>query len=212
MPDSIITDVNTTKFLGLTIDNIISWKNHILDLTSKLNTAIRAAKPLMSLKALMMIYFSYFHSLMSYGIIFWGNCHASNDIFKLQKRIIRILTNKTRYDSCRSSFKQLQILTLSSQYIYSTLVFVIKNKELFVLNSEILNLNTRTKNNLHLPSVNLSMMQKGVLYSGSSLFNILPTQIKSLSDEPRLFKKKLKNFLLQHAFYSLDEFYQVICE
>ena len=44
------------------------------------------------------------------------------------------------------------------------------------------------------------------------LFNILPTQIKSLSDEPRLFKKKLKSFLLQHAFYSLYEFYQVICE
>ena len=75
VPDSIITDVNTTKFLGLTIDNTISWKNHILDLTSKLNRAcyaIRAAKPFMSLKALMMIYFSYFHSLMSYGIILWA--------------------------------------------------------------------------------------------------------------------------------------------
>jgi hypothetical protein len=123
-------------------------------------------EPFMSLHALKTIYFSYFHSIMSYGIIFWGNCYASNDIFKLQKRTIRILTNKTRYDSCRPLFKQLQILTLPSQYIYSIFMFVVKNKNLFVLNSEIHNLNTRTKNNIHLTSVNLSVVQKGVLYSG----------------------------------------------
>ena len=166
----------------------------------------------MSLQAHKTIYFSYFHSTMSYGIIFWDNCYASNDIFKLQKRTIRILANKTRYDSCRPLFEQLQILTLPSQYIYSMLMFVVKNRNLFVSNSEIHNLNTRTKNNLHLPSLNLSTAQKGVLYSGSSLFNILPSQIKCLSGDLKLFKRKLKSFLLRNVLYSLDEFYQLTCK
>ena len=37
--------------------------------------------------------FSCFHSIMSYGIIFWGNSHYSINIFKIQKRIIQIMTN-----------------------------------------------------------------------------------------------------------------------
>jgi len=33
VPDSIIPNVNSTKFLGLTIDSTLSWKGHILDLS-----------------------------------------------------------------------------------------------------------------------------------------------------------------------------------
>jgi len=201
--------VNSTKFLGLTIDSTLSWKRHILDLSTKLNKAgyaIRAVKSLMSLKALKTIYFSYFHAIMSYGVIFWGNSCISNGIFKIQKRIM-ILTNNSKRDSCRPIFKQLQILTLPSQYIYSLLVFVIKNGDLFLFNSEIHNLNTRFRDNLHLPSTNLTMAQKGVLYSGSRIFNYLPLQIKNLSGDLKTFKRKLKNFLIDRTFYSLDEFY-----
>ena len=115
-------------------------------------------------------FFSYFHSIMSYGVIFWGNSCVSKDIFKIQKRIIRILTSTSDPDSCRPLLKQLQILTLPSQYLYSLLVFVIKNRDLFSLNSNIHNSNTRSKNNLHLPSTNLTMIQKGVLHSGSRFF------------------------------------------
>jgi hypothetical protein len=147
---------------------------------------------------------------MSYGIIFWGNSQASAEIFKVQKRILRILSNKTRYDSCRTLFKKLQILTLPSQYIYSLLGFVVKNKNLFTLNSEIHNMHTRTRNNLHLRLVSLTMTQRGVLYSGSRLFNSLPTRIKCLSNDVKIFKRKLRNFLLQHTLYNLDEYYQAV--
>jgi hypothetical protein len=128
------------------------------------------------LKALKTAYFSYFYSIMSYGVIFWGNSCISNDIFKIQKEIIRILDNKTKRDSCRHLFKELQLLTLPSQYIFSLLIFVVNNRDLLSLNSEIHNLNTRYKNNLHLPSTNLTMVQKGILYSGSRFFNYLPLQ------------------------------------
>jgi len=144
---------------------------------------------------------------MSYGVIFWGNSCSSKEIFAIQKRIIRILTNKSKRDSCRDIFKQLQILTLPSQYIYSLLVFVVKNRDLFLLNSQIHNLNTRYKHNLHLPSTNLTLVQRGVLYSGSKCYNCLPLHIKNLSGDLRSFKRKLTNFLTDHTLYSLDEYY-----
>jgi hypothetical protein len=36
-------------------------------------------------------YFSHFHYIMTYGLVFWGNSYHSNTVFKLQKIIIRIL-------------------------------------------------------------------------------------------------------------------------
>ena len=43
-------------------------------------------------------------------------CHSVK-VFKIQKRIIRIITNSNRYDTCCPLFKQLGILPLPSQYI-----------------------------------------------------------------------------------------------
>jgi len=40
-------------------------------------------------------------------------------VFILQKRIIRIITNTKPRDSCREVFKNMEIMTLYSQYIYS---------------------------------------------------------------------------------------------
>jgi hypothetical protein len=39
------------------------------------------------------------------------------------------------------------------------------------------------------------------------VFNHLPPNIKSLSNEVRLFKPTLKRFLLSNSFYSLDEYF-----
>ena len=76
--NTIITNINSTKFWGLIIDITLSWKGHITRQTSKLNKAcyaIRAIKPFMSLDVLKIICYSYVHSVISYGIIFWGNSH-----------------------------------------------------------------------------------------------------------------------------------------
>jgi hypothetical protein len=123
----------------------------------------------MSLDVMKMIYYSYVHSVTSYGIIFWGNSHLSESIFKIQK--IRVITNSGRRDSCRDLYKKLQILPLTSQYIFSLLVFVNKNRSCFISNSEIHDINTCHKHNLHLPSTNLSLVQKGVLFSGSKIYH-----------------------------------------
>ena len=74
--DKLITETKNTKFLGLDIDSSLSWKNHIDQMMIKLSTAcfaIRYVKNFMSQNTLRTIYFSYLHSKLSYGIIFWGN-------------------------------------------------------------------------------------------------------------------------------------------
>jgi hypothetical protein len=132
--NSVITNINCTKFLGLMIDSTLSWKDHITETTPKLNKACYVIITLTFLRSselLRMVYFSYFHSIMLYGIIFWSNSHHSINIFKIQKRIIRIITNSNRFHTCRPLFKQLRILPLPSQYIVSILLFVIKPKNYF---------------------------------------------------------------------------------
>jgi hypothetical protein len=146
---------------------------------------------------------------MTYGIIFWGNSHLSSNIFKIQKRALRITTNKNKRESCWPLYNQLLILTLPSQYIFSLLMFVVRNKDLFLLNSEIHNINTRSNSNLHMPTINLSISQKGVLYSGCKIYNKLPPHIKGLSNNLMRFKSTLEAFLMERTLYSIDEFYQV---
>jgi len=59
---------------------------------------------------------------MSYGIIFWGSSSHANNVFILQKRIIGIITNTKPRDSCREVFKNMEIMTFYSQYIYSLIL------------------------------------------------------------------------------------------
>jgi hypothetical protein len=68
-----------------------------------------------------------------------------------------------KFNSCRDLFKKLQILPLPSQYNFSLLLVTIKNKNYFTSNTDIHDINTHYNYNLHLPSTNLSIVQKGVL-------------------------------------------------
>jgi hypothetical protein len=140
--------------------------------------AIRTVKPLLSQESLKMVYCSYFHSIMTYGLEFWGNLWHSNIIFRLQKKVVRIIMRIRDRESCRKYFRELKMLPLKSQYIYSLLLFVINNRHYFVVNSEIHNINTRSKLDLHHPSTHLAVFQKAIYYAGIKVFNNLSEAIK----------------------------------
>jgi len=117
------------------------------ELSSKLNKAcygIRLFKLLVSFEVLRLIYF-YMFTIISYGIILGGNSSHSKIIFKTQKRIIRFISTR---DSCHELFKNLEVLPFQSQYIFSLLLFVVKNRELFRSNSDAHNINTRYNSDL----------------------------------------------------------------
>jgi hypothetical protein len=110
-------------------------------------------------------------------------------------------------DSCRPLFRLLNILPFYSQYILSMSIFVVTNWDIFMLNSDIHNIHTRHGSDLHYLAYNLTKAQKAVSYSGIKVFNNLPHNIKSLSNNPNKFKHALRSFLLVGSFYSLDEYF-----
>jgi hypothetical protein len=117
--------------------------------------------------------------------------------------------NMKKRDSCREVFKQLNILPLQSQYIFSILIFINKNRELFRSTSEIHGINTRYNCNLHLPSTTLTLFQAGTFYLGSRIFNHIPSYIKDLLHNEKQFKSVLKKYLLENCFYTLEEYFNV---
>ena len=112
-------------------------------------------------------------------------------------------------DSCRKFFSNLEILPLPSQYILSLLLFTVRNKNNFQVNSEICHIDSRQHANFHQPSVNITKYQKAVYCVGVKVYNMLPCYIKIESDNPKIFKMVLQNFSYKHSFYSLDEYFQL---
>jgi len=167
--NNLITNSSYIKLLGVTVDNTLSWNDHIDLLMKKLGTAcyiIRNTKTYMSASSLKMIYHAFFHLVMSYRIIFRGKSSHSSTIFSMQKKAIRIMDGCWNTVSCRNLFKKLQILPLTSQYTLSLLMFVVQNINLNLTNIENHNNDTRQRNNLYLPQANLAIYQKGAYYSG----------------------------------------------
>ena len=132
------------------MDTSLTWKCYIGDPTSRLNKAcyaIRSIKTFVFLDVLRSIYFSYVYSIKTYWIIFWGDAYHSQEIFKTQKSIIRIIMNSSKKASCQQLFKELNILPIQSQYIFSIILFVIKNKDQFLFKSQVHN--NKYKANFH---------------------------------------------------------------
>jgi hypothetical protein len=55
-------------------------------------------------------------------------------------------------DSCKELFKSLKILPLTSQFIFSLALYVVKNKSVFMENTQLHNFKTTNNSNLFQPS------------------------------------------------------------
>jgi hypothetical protein len=194
---TIFPSVTYIKFLGLTIDNSLNWKKLIEQLTTKLGKAcyaLRSFKQYLPTKTLLTLYYSLFHSVMVYGLIFWGNSTHSTHIFKIQKRAIRTIMGRQNRESCRELFKELKILSLKSQYILSLALFIVNNEDNFMINFDQHSIHTRSCSNYYLPQAILTTYQKGVYYSGVKICNNLPNDIKKFSYNSKKFKIALRQF------------------
>lgn len=108
-------------------------------------------------------------------------------------------------ESCRKWFKELKILPLQSLYIYSTLLYIHKNKRQFSTLG--INHSYETRNR-HLLLTNKYRLQRSAKNSlDLNLYNHLSEDIKVLPFHK--FKTALKNILLTHCFYTVKEFYSM---
>ena len=109
---------------------------------------------------LRMVYFAYFHSVLQYGIILWGNSTHKHQVFKLQKRVVRVMSGAGPRSSCRSVFRKRNILRIACQHVLSLMLFIVENQKDFLTNAYVHGLDTRNKNHLYLPVVSLFCVQK----------------------------------------------------
>ena len=106
--------------------------------------------------------------------------------------------------SCRSLFKQLEILPVPCQHTLSLMSFIVNNQEIFQTNSSIHNINTRNKHNLHRPNANLFCFQRSTFCTGIKIFNSLPPTVTILRCDIKKFKAALSKYLHTHTPFTLQ--------
>ena len=202
---------DSVKLLGIHLDPKLNWNVHTENLCRKLSRVLyllRKLKTVVGEKLLISAYYAFFHSHLLYGILLWGNSAGAQTVFKWQKKAIRVLRGLPDTVSCRPLFKDMQIMTVPSMYIYSCLMYIKENLESFNTRNNFHLYNTRYKDDLNTPHLRLSKTQKSYKYTGMKLYNLLPLTIRAMSY--RNFEQYCKFWLISNSVYSVLEFEEKI--
>lgn len=166
----------------------------------------------MNLSICRQVYFGVFEPILRFGLPFWGNGNAGDldRLFKIQKRALRILNNANYRQTCRPLFINSRIMTLTNLFIFETSLLIFKNLSEINKCKDIHNYATRSCSNLTLEKPNNELFKKSILYTGFKIYNKLPSKLKE-NVSFNLFRRELKTFLLNYAFYNLNEFFESTC-
>ena len=202
-----LTTVESNRYLGITLDNNLSWEPHLTQLRKKLNSSIfviSRVKQISNGKTTQIAYFSLFESHLRYGLVVWGGTSATHlkRILIVQKRAVRTLMGLNTLDTCRDAFKALKILTVVSLYILETVLYTVKSGQARLGDQH--HYNTRHGHHFMLDTHHLSLFEKKPSYRGAIFYNCLPEDLKMLPEKN--LKTSLTNWLLERSFYTLQEF------
>ena len=179
--------VTHTKFLGIILDNALTWKVHTLYLAKKISKSIgilSRARPFLTKTTLRQLYFSFLYPYLNYCCAIWGNAtdNILMPIFKIQKRAIRIIENIKWRDSTKRAFHNLKLLRLPDIYKFSVLIFVYKHKNgllpmifepFYIENRQIHNYPTRNAAQFRIPLTKTRVASSFIKISGVSIWRDL---------------------------------------
>ena len=205
--------VPSTKFLGLQIDQNITWKEHIDNIvkTCSRNVGIiNKLKNFLPHEALYTLYCSLILPYINYGILAWGCACSSyiNDLFKIQKRALRIISASDYRSSTNPLLIRYNTLSVRDMYTFELGLFMYKHDngllpsvfdDLFIKQSKIHDLNTRNKDRLRLPFIKRAFCEKSIKYAGTKLWNNVDNSIKS-SSSINQFRHVFKKHLMQSYY------------
>lgn len=203
-----IPSSNSTKFLGIIIDQNLNWEGHIQHLCKKLSIAqyvIKRIRTISNEDTALLAYHSLFHSHIKYGIAAWGSTNNKNieKVLIIQKKTIRGIMRLHHLEHCKPSFIKLNILTVISQYILDTII--LSKQSTPTIRSEYHSHNTRNRSNIDIPQHRLKKTSQAPIHIGSYFYNLLPKQLKTTT-EINGFTKKLKKYLINRPYYNTTEF------
>ena len=208
--DKQIKETKDNIFLGVVIDEHLSWKSHISNVANKISKSIGIiykASFFLSKSSLQTLYYSLVYPYLIYCNIVWASTYKSNlnRILILQKRIVRIMNKTWFLEQTSPLFRQDKILKIidicslqMGQFMYSYNHRILPEAflNLFQKHNEIHNYNTRNARKIILPLCRTNIRRFSVIYQAPRLFNSLPVEIVSCFTL-KSFSNKLKKFLLQ---------------
>jgi len=190
------------------LDANLNWKEHVKRVVAKISGfsfVLGTLRNITSMECVLSAYYAYVYSIIKYGIIFWGNSTNSKDVFIIQKRCVKQMTNSGYLDTCKPLFKKLKLLTITDVYIMELCLLVRTSPNIFPLKHQLHKHKTRYTQNLLIPKAHKTIFQKGPYYMAIKVYKNLPETIKREKNFNK-FKNKIKSFLLDSTFYSLNEY------
>ena len=207
--NNIIEQVKSTKFLGVVINENLTWTDHINILINKCSKNVGILRKLrhsLPPHILVTLYNTLILPYLNYCNIAWASQPNGilDKLFVTQKKAIRILTNSTWNAHSLPLFKTLNLLTVQdinklqiSCFTYRALHHLLPHhfQHYFQLNSLLHSHNTRTSSQLHIHSYVTTHRSYTIRIHAPRTWNSLPTELHNLPTLP-LFKRKIKLFLL----------------
>lgn len=132
-----IKQVVTSKFLGVILDEHLTWAPHIKVTASKIAKnigIIRKIAYLLPKKTLVGLYHTMVSPYFTYGNIIWASNYKArtNCLFLLQKRALRVVTKDTYYAHTETKFQELGVLKFDhvNDYLIGNFYFKLTNNTL----------------------------------------------------------------------------------
>ena len=203
-----LKQVANNNFLGICIDQALSWKPHIQGTCRKLARSIgilRKVSKKLSKTIMLRLYNSFIVPYLLYGITLWGSSsHSSLEpMFILQKKALKLALNLPMRTRTVTLFREPRIRPLHDLYKLNVSLFMFKFHShllpncfdnYFELNSSQHSHNTRSANLFRLPLFTSVACQRSILFQGPKLWNSIPTDIRQ-SVSIRTFKAQMRVYL-----------------
>lgn len=195
-----LNKTNTTKYLGITIDDRLVWDEHITVLTSKIRKTFYKFLQLRQVaknELLRMAYFALVQSHLQYGIIAWGGA-TQNIIEKLnvaQKRVLKIMLKKPRTFPTQELFQVAKVLTVNQLYLKEAVTMTHKNRHKIPSVQHQHDTRYISTNPLQQFNTKMTYTQRQAHYKGIQLYNTMPRETKEITNV-HTFRKIAHRFIL----------------
>ena len=195
-----VKHVQDTKLLGVTIDNNLTFEQHITNISNKISKSIGIMykiKNQVPKSVLITIYYSFIYPYLIYGNEIWGgtnDCYIK-PLILLQKKIVRIITGSDYLAHTNPLFNKTNILKLTDIHKHMIATRIYKMKGSNAVNRHRHNYYTRNANDLLPTYQRLTMTQRTLSHKGPRLWNTIPSDIQ-ISKNTSQFKIRYKKFLI----------------
>ena len=203
---------NSVKYLGVTLDEHLTWNEHILDLCNKLKRHFKTfycIRRYLNKEQVKSIYYALIYSRIKYGITVYGSA-SKNLIAKiqtLQNKLMKVLLGKKYRYSTDSLHNELEILKVPDIAKVNTLAFIHNYfhdklpklfKNYFTVFNEIHAINTRgSTNNIIIDRHNSNVGHSTMKVRGAKLWNNIDADKKKIKNVKH-FRKQIKSAILPY--------------